>query len=139
MTYQVLLKMLRSVCMQMTQCCTPPQNKSQHLSKRLNDDLSNVNKWLIENKLSPNVDKSEVMIISTRHKLSSIDYNNINVNVNGVRLQNVNKCKHLGIIIDDKLTWRDQVDKVRKKSTCWNLYVAQSKILDSAPYINHAV
>ena len=32
--------------------------------KTLNDDLSNVNKWLIENKLSLNVNKSEVMIIS---------------------------------------------------------------------------
>ena len=69
----------------------------------------------IRQPLSFNNDKSEVMIISTRHKLSSIDYNNINVNVNGVRLQNVNKCKHLSVIIDDKLTWRDQVDKVRKK------------------------
>ena len=41
--------------------------------KTLNEDLSNVNKWLIENKLSLNDNKSEVMIISARHKLSSID------------------------------------------------------------------
>ena len=57
------------------------------LVKTLNDDLSNVNKWLIKNKLRLNVDKSEAMILSTRHKISRIDYNNINVNVNGVRLQ----------------------------------------------------
>ena len=99
------------------------------LVKTLNDDLSNVNKWLIENKLSLNVDKSEVMIISTRHKLSSIDYNNINVNVNGVRLQNVNKCKHLGVIIDDKLTWRDQVDKVRKKVLVGTYMLRKAKSL----------
>ena len=69
------------------------------------------------------------MIISTRHKLSSIDYNNINVNVKGVRLQNVNKCKHLGVIIDDKLTWRDQVDKVRKKVLVGTYMLRKAKSL----------
>ena len=69
------------------------------------------------------------MIISTRHKLSSIDYNNMNVNVNGVRLQNANKCKHLGVIIDDKLTWRDQVDKVRKKVLVGTYMLRKAKSL----------
>ena len=52
------------------------------LVNTLNEDLRNVNEWLIENKLSLNVDKSEFMIISRRHKLSSIYYNEIN----GVKL-----------------------------------------------------
>ena len=75
----------------------------------LNEDLCYVNEWLIDNKLSLNVSKSEVMIMGSRHKVSNIDRNDVNVNVNGLRLQYVNTCKH------DKLTWHDQIDKVRKQ------------------------
>ena len=53
----------------------------------------------------------------------------MNVNVNGVRLQNANKCKHLGVIIDDKLTWRDQVDKVRKKVLVGTYMLRKAKSL----------
>ena len=81
----------------------------------LNEDLCYVNEWLIDNKLSLNVSKSEVMIMGTRHKVSNIDRSDVNVNVNGLRLQYVNTCKHLGVLIDDKLTWHDQIDKVRKQ------------------------
>ena len=74
-----------------------------------------VNEWLKDNKLSLNVSTSEAMIMGTRHKVSNIDRNDVNVNVNGLRLQYVNACKHLGVVINDKLTWHDQINKVRNQ------------------------
>ena len=74
----------------------------------LNENLFYVNEWLIDNKLSLNDSKSEVMIMGTRHKVSNIDRNDINVNVNGLRLQYVNTCKHPGVLRDARLTWHDQ-------------------------------
>ena len=44
----------------------------------------------------------------TRHKVSNIDRNDINVN--GMRLQYVNTCKHLGVLIlwQTDVTWSDR-------------------------------
>ena len=39
----------------------------------------------------------------------------INVNIGGIRLQQVNKCKHLGLVVDQTMTWCDQVDTIKKK------------------------
>ena len=80
----------------------------------LNEDVCYVSEWLMDNKLSLNGSQSEVMITGTRHTVSSID-NNDDVNVNGLRLQYINTCKHLGVLIDNKLTWHDQIDKVRNQ------------------------
>ena len=35
--------------------------------------------------------------------------------IKGARIQRANHCKHLGVEIDDKLIWNEQIDKVRKK------------------------
>lgn len=86
------------------------------LVDKLNQDLSRVDEWLIKNKLSLNVPKCEVMIMGTRQRLSKIDNVDVNVNINGIKLQRVDKCKHLGVTFNKNLTWQDQVDEVRKKA-----------------------
>ena len=71
----------------MTLCGILPQNECINtVVNTLNENLCCVTEWLIDNKLSLNVSKSEVMIMSTRHTVSNIDRNGINVNINGLRL-----------------------------------------------------
>ena len=41
----------------------------------LNKDLENIHKWLIANRLSLNVDKTEYMIVGTHSKLLNIGNN----------------------------------------------------------------
>ena len=36
------------------------------------------------------------------------------VHINGTKLTCVNKCKHLGVIIDKNLSWNDHVQHVEK-------------------------
>ena len=38
----------------------------------LNQDLSNINRWLIANKLTLNMTKTEFMLIGSRQKLNSL-------------------------------------------------------------------
>lgn len=82
---------------------------------RMNYDLENVDNWLAKNKLSLNVDKTHFMLIGTPQKLANVHDNVLNVKIKGSHIQRVNHCKHLGIEIDEKLMWNNQIEQVRKK------------------------
>ena len=83
---------------------------------KVNEDLHYVKTWLDHNKLSLNVNKTEYMLLGTRNRLNKINDNDVDIKINGKQLKRVRKCKHLGIIIDENLTWQDHVTNVQKKS-----------------------
>ena len=80
----------------------------------LNQELGNIANWLKANKLSLNVDKSKLINFS---KIQSID-SPLRITINGEAIEQVKCAKYLGVLIDDKLSYRDQVDcvggKIRK-------------------------
>ena len=63
-------------------------------NSNLNNDLDNVAKWLVCDKLSLNVDKTELMILGSRPRLANISDNDVNVRINGSKLNRVTSCKH---------------------------------------------
>ena len=67
----------------------------------LNQDLSNINRWLIANKLTLNMTKSEFMLIESRQKLNSLAVVPA-MEMNGTQLNGVNVTKSLGVLIN----WR---------------------------------
>lgn len=80
---------------------------------RINEDLERVFKWLNANKLSLNLKKTKWMSFFP-HRLSSRNVHN--VCINGSIIERVHSMKYLGIIIDDKLNFNEQIDSVAKKS-----------------------
>lgn len=78
---------------------------------KLNSDLKNVSNWLNINKLKINVEKTVYMVI--KNKIS--DNNETNVIINNTKLNQVSETKYLGIIIDDKLDFKKNLDYVIKK------------------------
>ena len=82
------------------------------LEEIVNVELSKVSNWLLANKLTLNVKKSNFVIFHRRQR--SIDYNikiyifdnNLNCNV---PLERKNYVKYLGVLIDFKLTWQDHI------------------------------
>jgi hypothetical protein len=48
----------------------------------LNNELENIHQWLLSNKLTLNVEKTEYMIIGTRRRLSNLSQN-ISVSIDG--------------------------------------------------------
>ena len=90
-------------------------NSVDDIIKCINEDLTSVNNWLQCNKLSLNVKKSEFMLIGSRQRLTTVDQN-MTVQINGKIVTKVDKCKHLGVIIDKNLTWNDNVEYTRKKA-----------------------
>ena len=79
----------------------------------LNNELDKVASWLSANKLSLNVGKSKLLIFSLCNGTDTIK--DINLTINGEQLKIVNMAKYLGVIIDNKLNWNEQIKAINLK------------------------
>ena len=77
----------------------------------LNNELDHVSKWLRNNKLLLNTNKTHMMIFTKRN----IDTPKYKVYLNGSEISIVSNTKFLGIQIDNKLSWNDHVNYISKK------------------------
>ena len=84
------------------------------LETRINTELKSINLWLRANKLSLNVAKTEFMVISSRQKLQSLNDKTININVEGVKINQTDNNKALGLDIDENLSWKEHIHAISK-------------------------
>ena len=80
------------------------------LEKCLNTELRSLNRWLISNKLSLNVARTEFMVIGSNQRLHSCSDDQIKVEVNAKLITKVKEAKSLGVIIDEHLSWSNHID-----------------------------
>ena len=66
--------------------------------------------WLLANKLSLNISKSNFLIISPKKVIKTI-----NLSINDKKLKQENYTKYLGIIIDEQLNWKQHRKQVNIK------------------------
>ena len=76
----------------------------------LNEDLHYLAKWLKFKQLKLNIGKTKYLIISSANSRP-----NVNIVIDGETIERVNELKYLGVIIDDKLTFKSHIDNVIKK------------------------
>ena len=82
------------------------------LKKKMNEDLKLIFEWLCANRLSLNVDKTEFIVFKPpKMSLNS----RFILKLNGKTLFESSKIKYLGIIMDDRLTWKHHIFELRKK------------------------
>ena len=96
-----------------TSLCIKSKDFSR-LNKALNEDLSHLDAWLIINKLSLNVAKTQSMLVSIKAKRKALDMSNQNlqVKINGTELEVVSKIKYFVVLLDNSLDWNDRVRAV---------------------------
>lgn len=82
---------------------------------KVNFDLMEIYKWLNFNKLSLNVNKTKWMLVN-RSKKEQI--NSIDVSIGDYKIDRVNSIKYLGIILDEKLNFDEQVNELVKNVAC---------------------
>ena len=72
--------------------CFEPKDLSQ-LNEIITEDLSHLDTWLIRNKLSLNVAKTQSMLVSTKAKMNALDRSsqNIQVKIHGTELEVVSE------------------------------------------------
>lgn len=76
----------------------------------INNDLKAVSEWLKINQLILNAEKTKCMIINENMSETSL-----NVIVDNVQIEVVDKVKYLGIMLDKKLTLSEHVDYMCRK------------------------
>ena len=77
----------------------------------INHELKEISLWLNVNKLFMNISKTQYMVFSGK----KMEDHPININIEGNYLDRVYTTKFLGIMIDDKLSWKDHIIYVSKK------------------------
>ena len=85
------------------------------LEKGLNSELRSLNIWLISNKLSLNVAKTEFMVIGSNQRLNEFSDNQVNVEIDAKLITKVKEAKSLGVIIDEHLSWSNHIGDLSKK------------------------
>ena len=82
------------------------------LKNNIKTSLDNIANWLKANKLTLNVDKSKLLCFD----LSPACKNNVfDAYINGEPLEFNSEAKYLGVIIDNKLTWRQYIENIKNK------------------------
>ena len=84
------------------------------LETNINNELSHISIWLKVNKLSLNIKKTHYMIFRKRKK----DSLNVKLSIDGELSNEVDKTKFLGVLIDNKLTWKQHIAYVSDKIAC---------------------
>ena len=82
------------------------------VNDKLQNCVSHLNNWYVKNKLSVNISKSEIMLISSRHRFLSDE---LDISIDGQSLKYVQCANYLGMKIDNHLTWNDYVNKLCSK------------------------
>ena len=87
------------------------------LNEAINSDLAQVEKWLKGNKLSLNVMKTHSMLIATtpKHKTLENQGESLKLKIWDNELEVVQKSKHLGVLIDNTLDWKEHIKTVSSK------------------------
>ena len=86
----------------------------EQLQNVMNSELKNLNDWLITNKLSLNITKTEFMIIGSRQRVNA-SQDNIDIRIDDHEVKRVHSTRSLGLHIDSHLTWSVHIEKVCKK------------------------
>ena len=84
------------------------------VERRANRELVNVSRWLKANRLHLNVAKTEYMLIGSRQRLATIEYQ-LEIKMCNQPIERVSQCKSLGLVIDENLTWDEHLRCITKK------------------------
>ena len=78
----------------------------------VNNELSNISQWASSNRLLVNIRKTKYMLINNCKK---IDIGNNTLSMNNVVIENVKSFKFLGIIIDDRFSFKEHISYIENK------------------------
>ena len=82
------------------------------VASRLSNELSNCKKWLVDNKLSLHVGKTECLLFGSRNKLRGAG--DFQVFCEGKAVQRAHSVKYLGVLLDSSLSGAAHVSNVLK-------------------------
>ena len=96
------------------------------LEQTINNELCKIGQWFNLNKLCLNLDKTNYIIFTKKR----LNYD-FNICINNDKIKETSSTKYLGVIIDNKLSWKPHIDQVVGKLSkgCW-------AVCRIRPYVN---
>ena len=94
-------------------CLTVTHKDIKVIEDTLNNNLSSLCDWLVDNKLSIHLGKTESILFGTRHLLSKT--NKLNIKYRNNIIKQNNSVKYLGITLDCMLNGKSMVESVLSK------------------------
>ena len=86
------------------------------LESNVNKELIKISNWMKTNKICINYGKTVFMIVTNKTLNTKFQ-----IQIDNSNIEEVKSAKYLGVIIDNKLNWKNQIDSVTKKLStgCW--------------------
>ena len=85
------------------------------LCTNLQRDMDRIVKWSDDNKMILNESKTKCMIVTGKRLSKRMDNDKLSIQINEKELDQVQSQKHLGVTIDNKLSFDDHVEELCKK------------------------
>ena len=89
-------------------------NNILDIEQNLNQDLENVNEWLIANKLTLNQSKTEFMLIGSRQRIRMFE-TSPSLEIGGMPINPVSHTKSIGVYLDENLIWNEHINQISRK------------------------
>ena len=109
-------------------CLSSDHDDPAKLENIINLELVKVSNWLKSNKLFVNHSKSNFLIF-TKKRIK----HNFEILLDNLKLNQAHSTKYLGVIINDKLDWKDHIANLRSKLSRNSYAISKLK-----PYVNKA-
>ena len=84
------------------------------LESMVNNELTSIGQWLIANRLSLNVLKTEYLLVCSKYKAAQLTFP-LQIKFGDDPIKRVHYSKSLGVYIDEHLSWSNHVDHIAKK------------------------
>jgi len=89
----------------------------------IQNELDKVDTWMRSNRLSINYNKTGYMILTATRSQNC----NFEISMNGVRIQQTDSIKYLGVIIDNKLSWKPQISSLCVSALQSSAYIESAR------------
>ena len=76
----------------------------------MKNECNKVLDWLLANKLIINLNKTFLMVFTNRKRQAEIS-----ININNHTIKEINECKFLGVMLDNKLSWKSHITHISNK------------------------
>ena len=81
------------------------------LRSNVNTVLQKINNWVINNGLKLNINKTKYMMFTNRRNIA----NELNISLNGKKIEYTDRERFLGVILDSNLTWSSHINLLSSK------------------------
>ena len=85
------------------------------LKNAVNLELRNLQRWLITNRLSLNIAKTEFIVIGSNQRIHALSKNQIDIEIEGLSIRKFKEAKSLGLFIDEQLSWAKHIEEISNK------------------------